>query len=225
NKPDIHIVTLEDPVEYNLEGINQINVNARAGLTFANGLRSILRHDPDIIMVGEIRDQETAEMAIQASLTGHLVFSTLHTNDAPSAVTRLLDMGIEPYLIASSLIGVMAQRLVRLVCAECAEPATWPVSLLQEIGLTETDLVSANFRQGRGCPHCLGTGYYSRSGIFELLFVDEKIRQLITERVSAGVLKKAALESGMKTLRMDGARKVLQGQTTVSEVLRVTQET
>ncbi len=224
NKPEIHIVTLEDPVEYNLEGINQINVNTRAGLTFANGLRSILRHDPDIIMVGEIRDQETAEMAIQASLTGHLVFSTLHTNDAPSAITRLLDMGIEPYLIASSLVGVMAQRLVRLNCPECSQPVNWSSSLLADIGIAEKDLTGADFRQGKGCPRCLGTGYYSRSGIFELLFVDEKIRNLITKEISAGVIKKAALESGMKTLRMDGARKVLKGETTVTEVLRVTQD-
>lgn len=225
NNPNINIMTLEDPVEYNLEGINQINIHPKAGLTFATGLRSILRHDPDIIMVGEIRDMETAEMAIQASLTGHLVFSTLHTNDAASAITRLLDMGIEPYLIASSLIGVMAQRLVRLNCSECSGPVDLPASLLEEIGIYKSETNHVQFRKGAGCDNCLGTGYYGQTGIFEPLFIDETIRDLITDRVSANIIKKKAQEKGLKTLRQDGAEKVKQGFTTVEEILRVTQET
>ncbi|MCM8805046.1 MAG: Flp pilus assembly complex ATPase component TadA, partial [Candidatus Omnitrophica bacterium] len=168
NNPGINIVTLEDPVEYNLEGINQIQVNPKVGLTFANGLRSILRHDPNVIMVGEIRDIETAEMAIQASLTGHLVFSTLHTNDASSAIVRLIDMGIEPYLIASSLIGVMAQRLVRLNCPNCSVSEKPPLQLISEIGLEEKDILDGKFMKGKGCKKCLNEGYYGRTGIFEL---------------------------------------------------------
>ncbi|HDN97768.1 MAG TPA: type II secretion system protein GspE [bacterium] len=224
NKREVNIITLEDPVEYNIEGINQIQINPKAGLTFANGLRSILRHDPDIIMVGEIRDLETAEMAIQASLTGHLVFSTLHTNDSASAITRLLDMGIEPYLIASSLIGVMAQRLVRLNCPECSEPVEIPPSVIQEI-IPSGKIEDANFMEGKGCEKCLYTGYYGRTGIFELLVIDENIRKLIMERASSNVIKNYAIEKkGLKTLRMDGIEKAKRGLTTISEVLRVTQE-
>ena len=197
NTSEKNIVTIEDPVEYHLNGVRQIQINAKVDLTFANGLRSILRQDPDIIMVGEIRDLETAEIAIQAALTGHLVFATLHTNDAPGAVTRLLDMGIEPFLIASSLIGVIAQRLVRLVCKEC---------------------------QGKGCKACHNIGYKGRSGIYEFMFFDEDIRQLIAKKASGDDIRKAAVKSGMKTLREDGLEKVKEGLTSLEEVLRVTQE-
>ncbi len=224
NNPGINIITLEDPVEYNLEGINQIHVNPKVGLTFANGLRAILRHDPNIIMVGEIRDVETAEMAIQSSLTGHLVFSTLHTNDSASAIVRLIDMGIEPYLIASSLIGVMAQRLVRLNCPYCSQQITPPLELLKELSLEENDLKDANFREGKGCKKCYNEGYYGRTAIFELLVIDDAIRNFILERDSSQKIKNYAIKKGMKTLRMDGAEKVKQGITTISEVLRVTQE-
>jgi general secretion pathway protein E len=224
NNPGINIITLEDPVEYNLEGINQIQVNPKVGLTFANGLRSILRHDPNVIMVGEIRDKETAEMAIQASLTGHLVFSTLHTNDASSAIIRLIDMGIEPYLIASSLIGVMAQRLVRLNCPNCSIPDIPPKELLSEIGIDENDILNSKLMKGKGCRQCLNEGYYGRTGIFELLIIDEEIRNLILKRPSSNDIKKEGLKKGMKTLRMDGIEKVKKGQTTISEVLRVTQD-
>ena len=175
-------------------------------------------------MVGEIRDIETAEMAIQASLTGHLVFSTLHTNDTASAITRLLDMGIEPYLIASSLIGVMAQRLVRLNCPECSEPVKIPESIIKEI-LPSSDISEeTNFMEGKGCNKCLHTGYYGRTGIFELLVIDEKIREFIMERASSNIIKNYAIEKGLKTLRMDGIEKAKRGLTTISEVLRVTQE-
>jgi len=223
NNPGINIITLEDPIEYNLEGINQIQINPKVGLTFANGLRSILRHDPNVIMVGEIRDIETAEMAIQASLTGHLVFSTLHTNDASSAIIRLIDMGIEPYLIASSLIGVMAQRLVRLNCPNCSVEEKPTIELISTIGLEEKDIVSGKFMRGKGCRKCLNEGYYGRTGIFELLVIDEEIRELILKRASISDIKKLGLKKGMKTLRMDGIEKVKNGLTTIQEVLRVTQ--
>lgn len=224
NNPGINIITLEDPVEYNLEGINQIQINPKVGLTFANGLRSILRHDPNVIMVGEIRDLETAEMAIQASLTGHLVFSTLHTNDASSAIVRLIDMGIEPYLIASSLIGVMAQRLIRLNCPYCSIEEKPPLELLLQLGLNEKDISQGRFLKGVGCKKCLNDGYYGRTGIFELLVIDDEIRELILKRASSSDIKKAGLRKGMKTLRMDGIEKVKRGLTTISEILRVTQE-
>jgi len=224
NNPGINIITLEDPVEYNIEGINQIQVNPRVGLTFANGLRSILRHDPNIIMVGEIRDRETAEMAIQASLTGHLVFSTLHTNDSTSAIVRLIDMGIEPYLIASSLVGVMAQRLVRLNCPQCSELTPPPLKELSKIFPEGEDLSGIKYRSGKGCELCFNEGYYGRKGIFELFVIDEEIRNMISEKISAAEIKKVALKKGLVTLRMDGAAKIKDGLTTVSEVLRVTQE-
>ncbi len=225
NNPGINIITLEDPVEYNLEGINQIQINPKVGLTFANGLRSILRHDPNVIMVGEIRDIETAEMAIQASLTGHLVFSTLHTNDAPSAIIRLIDMGIEPYLIASSLIGVMAQRLVRLNCPNCSVYEKPPSDLLSELKIEDEAFLENKFMRGQGCEKCLYEGYYGRTGIFELLVIDDEIRELILKRVSSTDIKKIGIKKGMKTLRMDGIEKVKKGLTTISEVLRVTQDT
>ncbi len=213
-----NIITIEDPVEYHLKGIGQINVNPKVGLKFASGLRSILRQDPDIIMVGEIRDYETAEIAIQASLTGHLVLSTLHTNDAPSAITRLIDMGVEPFLAASSLAGVLAQRLVRLICPHCKE-AHAPTR-------AEQSYFSSAPRQlwvGRGCERCKHTGYLGRVGLFELLVVDGDIREMITEKKSAASIKAAGASRGMKTLRADGLDKAAAGLTTIEEVLRVTQ--
>jgi len=226
NAPDINILTVEDPIEFQIKGIGQMAVNPKINLTFASGLRAYLRQDPDVILVGEIRDVETADIAIQASLTGHLVLSTLHTNDAAGAVTRLVDMGVEPFLVGSSLIGVMAQRLVRRVCPHCREQYTPTQQQLAEIGLGPSALNDGQvFRPHRGgCEECLGTGYRGRTGIYELLQVDESMRQLIVTTPTAGAVKRKALERGMRTLRDDGARKVLQGITTMEEVLRVTQE-
>lgn len=224
NSPDKNIITVEDPIEYQLEGISQIQVRPRIGLTFASGLRSIVRQDPDIIMVGEIRDLETAEIAIHASLTGHLVFSTLHTNDAPGAITRMLEMGIEPYLISSSVIAIIAQRLVRLICPRCKESYLPEEESLREIGLNSEQLAEGKLYRGRGCSHCLNTGYRGRTGIYELLTMNEKIRELVLSRTEANTIRKRAVEDGMITLRQDGAHKVLKGLTTIEEVLRVTQE-
>jgi general secretion pathway protein E len=226
NSPEVNIITVEDPIEYQLNGIGQIQVNPRIDLTFANGLRSILRQDPDIIMVGEIRDRETAEIAIQASLTGHLVFSTLHTNDAASAVTRLLDMGVEPFLISSSVLAMMAQRLVRLLCPACRTPVTPSAATLQELGLTPQACQEhgGQFYRANGCDACHDTGYRGRTGIYELLVMDESVRTLVMQQANANTIKAAALQRGMRTLLHDGARKVLQGRTTPEEVLRVTQE-
>lgn len=221
-----NIITVEDPVEYQLKGIGQIHVNPKIGLTFASGLRSILRQDPDIIMVGEIRDVETAEIAIQASLTGHLVLSTLHTNDAPSAIIRLIDMGVEPFLVASSLVGVLAQRLVRVICPDCKqayEPSEVERSYFDEAALPKNTGPLMLYR-GAGCDKCGGKGYLGRIGIFELLQVDDATRLLITERPDAQKLKSAAVARGMQSLRSDGFEKVLQGITTIEEVLRVTQK-
>lgn len=216
------IITIEDPIEYQLNGVNQIQVSRKAGLTFAGGLRSILRHDPDVVLVGEIRDVETAEIAIQASLTGHLVFSTLHTNDAPSALTRLVDMGIEPYLVASSLEAIFAQRLVRVICEECAEPiASDEVRRLKkEYGDALPDTMYA----GKGCRRCLGKGYRGRIGIFELMAVTDEIRSLILESVSAPGLRRVAMREGMTSLREDGFRHLREGRTTIQEILRVTKD-
>ena len=222
NSPDKKIITIEDPVEYQLFGVNQIHVKPAIGLTFASGLRSIVRQDPDVIMVGEIRDAETAEIAIQSALTGHLVFSTLHTNDAAGAVARLLEMGVESYLLASSLLGVLAQRLVRRVCRKCMQPAEMPPELWREIGGREGDPARAII--GRGCEECAHTGYRGRAGIYELLPVTDQIKALILERASAGIIKEAAVQQGMRTLRDDGWRSVRSGTTTVAEVVRVTQE-
>jgi general secretion pathway protein E len=222
NSPDKKIITIEDPVEYQLMGVNQIHVKPAIGLTFANGLRSIVRQDPDVIMVGEIRDAETAEIAIQAALTGHLVFSTLHTNDAAGAVSRLLEMGVESYLLASSLLGVLAQRLVRRVCRKCMQPAEMPPELWREIGGRDGDATRAVI--GPGCDECAQTGYRGRAGIFEFLPVTDQIKKLILERASAGLVKEAAVKQGMRTLREDGWRTVREGMTTVAEVVRVTQE-
>jgi general secretion pathway protein E len=221
NNPERNIMTVEDPVEYQIPGINQVQVNSKIGLTFASSLRAFLRQNPDVIMVGEIRDKETAEIAINASLTGHLVLSTLHTNDAPGAVTRLADMGVEPFLVASSLLGVVAQRLIRRVCTKCREEYTPSEYQLQEMGMKEPPQ-GAIFYRAKGCPSCANSGYSGRTVIHELLVVDDYIKSLIVKNVDAGVLKKAALERGMITLREDGIAKVLQGVTTIDELFRAT---
>jgi general secretion pathway protein E len=227
NRPDLNIMTIEDPVEYQLQGISQTPVNPKIELTFANGLRSFLRQDPDVIMVGEIRDLETAEIAIQASLTGHLVFSTVHTNDAAGAVTRLVDMGVEPFLVASSLMGVLAQRLVRTLCKHCREAYLPTVEELREIGLNQDRVRDASggmLYRPTGCHECNSTGYRGRLGIYEMMMVDDDIRQLILKNVDSGTIKKQAVAKGMSTLMDDGALKVLRGVTSIAEVLSVTQE-
>lgn len=222
NSPDLNILTIEDPVEYQLKGIGQVQVNSKIGLTFAGGLRSFLRQDPDVIMVGEIRDKETAEIAVQASLTGHLVMSTVHTNDAPGAVTRLVDMGVEPFLVASSLIGVLAQRLVRTICPKCPEDYEPTPEELRGIGIDPSKVKT--LKRGRGCSHCQGSGYRGRLGIYELMLIDDEVRKLILKNVDSGTLKAKAREKGMRTLLEDGADKVMAGITTCEEVSRVTQE-
>lgn len=219
---EINIMTVEDPVEYNLHGIAQIAVRHQIDLNFARALRHILRQDPDVVMIGEIRDPETAEIAIQASLTGHLVVSTLHTNDAPSAITRLVDMGIEPYLISSSLVGVLAQRLVRTICPACKVIDSPSLAELQELGLSPEDLAETPIYRGKGCKACFDTGYKGRHGIYELLSIDQAIRQQMVKSPDASILRQMAMERGMLTLRMTGTMLVLQGITTVAEVLRVT---
>ncbi len=226
NTPDKKIITIEDPVEYQLEGINQIQVNPAIGLTFANGLRSIVRQDPDIIMVGEIRDIETAEIAVQAALTGHLVFSTLHTNDAASAITRLIDMGVEDYLVASSVIGILAQRLVRKLCVYCKKKVSvsdYMRKVFEEYKMGDI-LANAKIYSAKGCPECDYTGYKSRIGIFELLVVDDDIRALISKGIDSETIKREAVSKGMKTLMEDGLNKVVAGITTLEEVLRVAQK-
>jgi len=224
NSAEKNVITIEDPIEYQLTGISQIQVANKKGMTFATSLRHVLRQDPDVIMVGEVRDVETARMAIQSSLTGHLVFSTLHTNDSAGAVSRLLDLGVEPYLVSSSLIAIMAQRLVRRVCPDCREPSTPTAHELDQLGLgTPEKNKDARFYVGKGCEKCFQTGYRGRTGIYELMLVTDEIQELIYQRATAGSIKKLALQSGMQTLRMDGARKALAGITTVAEVLRVTQ--
>jgi general secretion pathway protein E len=217
-----NVMTVEDPIEYQLEGISQMQVSGKKGMTFVNSLRHILRQDPDVIMVGEVRDRETAGMAIQSSLTGHLVFSTLHTNDAAGAISRLLDFGVEPYLVSSSLLCVLAQRLVRRICPDCKQAYEPPPHELRELGIGEVSK-DVKFYTGAGCGKCFETGYRGRTGIYELMVITEEIRELVYERQTAGAVKKKALEQGMQTLRMDGARKVLAGTTTIAEVLRVTQ--
>ncbi len=217
------IITVEEPVEYELKGINQIAVRSDIGLTFAVGLRHILRQDPNVIMVGEIRDLETAEIAIRAALTGHLVFSTLHTNDAPSAFTRLIDMGIEPFLVASSVEAVMAQRLVRTICTKCLTEQTVEPGYLRKIGFPEDEIATAKFWRGAGCESCRQLGYQGRLGIYELLLVTEALRPLIMNRAPASTLAQKAIEGGMRTLRIDGWNKVRAKLTTIEEVLRVTQ--
>jgi len=225
NCEERNILTVEDPIEYQLPGVGQMQIKPKINLTFANCLRHILRQDPDVIMIGEIRDVETAEIAIQASLTGHLVLSTLHTNDSASAVTRLIDMGIEPYLISSSVVAVMAQRLLRVICPECKRPYTpdeQVISLWPENETTSE--IKGQLYKGPGCDNCLDTGYLGRTGIFELLVIDDDIKELISKRRGSHIIKKAAIEKGMSTLREDGLRKALAGETTLEEVCRVTQD-
>ncbi|RJQ40368.1 MAG: type IV-A pilus assembly ATPase PilB, partial [Nitrospiraceae bacterium] len=223
NKPNINIMTAEDPIEYNFLGINQVQMKEEIGLTFASALRSFLRQSPDIILVGEIRDFETAEIAVKAALTGHLVLSTLHTNDAPSSVSRLMNMGIEPFLVSSSVILIMAQRLARKICKECdKEDEKIPVSALISLGFSEEDAKTVKCYRGKGCPVCNNSGYKGRIALYEIMIVNEEIRKLILEGASALELKKAAIRGGMKTLRMSGLTKVKEGVTTVEEVLRVT---
>ena len=230
DRTEKNIMTLEDPVEYELPGISQSQVNPKAGLTFATGLRSMVRQDPDIIFIGEIRDKETAEIAIHASLTGHLVFSTIHTNDAASATTRLIDMGVEPFLVATSLIGVLAQRLVRTLCTACKAPYQPSRELLAQLGLPGTGLpgLAADSKgtlfKEVGCPACRQTGYQGRIGLFELLVPTERIRELITQKVPAGVVREEAVRGGLVTLQQDGIAKVARGMTSVAEILRVTGE-
>jgi general secretion pathway protein E len=240
NSPDKNILTVEDPVEYQLEGISQTQINPKIDLTFASGLRSFLRHDPDVIMVGEIRDRETAEIAITASLTGHLVFSTVHTNDAAGAITRLVDMGIEPFLVASSLVGLLAQRLVRRPCSECARPVRPSESLVLELGLDPKQFYAGAYKfpdvkgmrnlppgtmlEAVGCSACRQEGYRGRTAIYELLLITSPIRRLCLDKADAGTIRAAALEAGMVSLRFDGARKVVQGMTTAEEVMLTTAE-
>ncbi len=222
NTVEKNIITIEDPVEYKLKGIRQIQVNPKVDLTFANGLRSILRQDPDIMMVGEIRDYESVEIAIHAALTGHLVFSTLHTNDAPGAITRLIDLGAEAFLVSSSVIGVLAQRLVRTICPNCKEKYLPAKETLRDIGLSEEEKIE--FYKGKGCPKCMNSGYKGRIGIFELMVMDDEIYNLTTAKAPREEIKRQAVASGMITLKDDGIRKIREGLTTVEEVLRVTQE-
>jgi general secretion pathway protein E len=241
NAPDLNILTIEDPVEYQLDGISQTAVNEKIDLTFANGLRSFLRHDPDVIMVGEIRDRETSEIAIQASLTGHLVLSTIHTNDAAGAITRLVDLGVQPFLVASSLMALLAQRLVRRVCMECREPYKPGDEDLASIGIDPAQFATGKARRVKfkgvetgpppgmlyraregGCSACLGAGYKGRTAIYELLIIDEKVRQLTIRNADAQTVKSHAMSAGMRTLREDGAQKVLAGMTTSAEVLMIT---
>ena len=223
NGPDKNIITIEDPVEITQEGVGQIEVNPKIQLSFATGLRAILRQDPNVVLVGEIRDKETAEIAIQASLTGHLVLSTLHTNDAASALTRLVDMGVEPFLVGSSLVAVLAQRLVRILCLECREAYTTTDEELKEIGIKPPGRPVTLYRAA-GCPACSHTGYRGRLGIFELMTIDDEIRALVSQNVDSKSIKAAAMRKGMGTLRADGARKVLAGTTSVAEVIRATEE-
>ena len=220
NTPDKKIITIEDPVEYQMRGINQIHVKAQIGLNFADGLRSIVRQDPDVIMIGEIRDPETADIAIQAALTGHLVFSTVHTNDAAGAITRLLDMGVENFLISSALIGILAQRLVRVICPNCKEEAPLTPTLKTEMGLLHKENIKVY--HGKGCKACSQTGFKGRCGIYELLVIDDSIRELILKKTTAQIICDQARKMGMRTLREDGWDKVVQGITTVEEILRVT---
>jgi type II secretory ATPase GspE/PulE/Tfp pilus assembly ATPase PilB-like protein len=222
NNADLKIVTIEDPVEYQLKGINQIQVNTKAGLTFGAGLRAILRHDPDVCLIGEIRDKETAQIAIEASLTGHLVFSTLHTNDAPGATTRLIDMGVEPYLVASSVEMVAAQRLVRLICKHCKEPM--PEAEMQRLARDLGEEIPEQLYRGRGCRNCQNTGFRGRQGVFEMMPVTDEVRSLILTRSSSRDIRKIAVQQGMKSLREDGWRLAGEGRTTVEEVIRMTKD-
>jgi general secretion pathway protein E len=241
NRPNLNILTAEDPVEYQLEGITQVQVNPKIDLTFATALRSFLRHDPDVVLVGEIRDLETAEIAIQASLTGHLVFSTIHTNDSAGGITRLVDMGVQPFLVASSVVGLLAQRLVRKVCPECREPHKPTPADLSQVNIDPNAFFAGKMRvqklkvadrppppgmvyRAKGCARCQQTGYRGRCGIYELLLLDDEIRQLALKNTESNTIKRAAVQKGMRTLRDDGAQKVMAGVTTIEEVMMVTTE-
>jgi type IV pilus assembly protein PilB len=222
NQPDVNIMTAEDPVEYNLEGINQVAIKEEIHLTFAATLRSFLRQDPNIIMVGEIRDLDTASIATKAALTGHLVLSTLHTNDAPSAVNRMIDMGVAPFLVASSTNLMMAQRLVRRICARCKQEVEYHKEIIAELGLTEEEVESTTFYKGQGCIHCNNTGYKGRTGVYEVLPVSPAIRNLILDRAPTNEIKRVGVEEGMVTLRRDGLNKLMMGLTSAEEVLKET---
>ncbi|MBF0224443.1 MAG: type II secretion system ATPase GspE [Desulfobacterales bacterium] len=222
NSPDINIITIEDPVEYQIKGISQIQVNSKINLTFARGLRSIVRQDPDVILIGEIRDRETAEIAVQSALTGHLVFSTLHTNDSASAITRIVDIGIEPFLISSSVIAVVAQRLVRVLCNNCKEQYTPDDAALDSIGITPDMYKNPTICRSKGCDFCINTGYKGRIGIFEVMVLDSHLKTVILKTYDSFRIKSEAMRANMITLRQDGVNKVLQGATTIEEVLRVT---
>jgi type II secretory ATPase GspE/PulE/Tfp pilus assembly ATPase PilB-like protein len=226
NKPDTKIITVEDPIEYELIGVTQLQVNAKIGLTFASALRNLLRHDPDIMMVGEVRDLETAELAIRTALTGHLVFSTLHTNDAPSGITRLVDMGLEPYLVASSVQAFIAQRLVRTICPDCKTKVALKDVMKDKAPTRESfeKIEKPEFiYKGKGCETCKFTGYRGRIAIYEILLIDEAIRQAIIDKVSSTQIKKKAIEAGMRTLLQEGWAKIAAGLTTPEEVMRVTE--
>jgi type IV pilus assembly protein PilB len=222
NTPEVNIMTAEDPVEYNLDGINQVNVNEAVELTFAAALRSFLRQDPNIVMVGEMRDKETASIAVKAALTGHLVFSTLHTNDAPSTLTRLVDMGIEPFLVSSSTNLIMAQRLVRRICTKCKEPVEITPEVFVELQLDPALAQGVTFYRGHGCYDCNNTGYRGRQGVYEVMWISGSIRELILNRASARDIKQVAVREGMLTLRMDALEKLKRGITSVEEVLKET---
>lgn len=222
NRPDINIITIEDPVEYQLKGIGQIQVNRKIDLTFARGLRSIVRQDPDVILIGEIRDRETADIAVQSALTGHLVFSTLHTNDSASAITRLVDIGIEPFLITSAVKAVIAQRLVRILCDKCKKESEPDSNLHRILGINEEDLKGRTIYRANGCQDCFGTGYMGRRAIFEIMVIGDDLKHIMLQTYDSNKIKAVALKNGMLTLRMDGVQKILKGMTTVEEVLRVT---
>jgi general secretion pathway protein E/type IV pilus assembly protein PilB len=222
NRPDRKLITVEDPVEYQMAGINQVQVNADIGMTFPAALRSMLRQAPNIIMVGEIRDPDTANIAINAALTGHLVFSTLHTNDAPGAVARLVDIGVQPFLVASAVRGMLAQRLVRRICPKCRRPAELLPSDMRSLGVDASQVAAASVSKGAGCDSCRNSGYKGRAGIFEIFIVDDDVRHMINDHATTLQLRKRAREMGMRTMREDGIRKVLAGMTTAEEVISVT---
>ncbi len=223
HKPDINIITVEDPIEYQIKGISQIQVNPKIDLTFARGLRSIVRQDPDVILIGEIRDRETAEIAVQSALTGHLVFSTLHTNDSASAITRLVDIGVEPFLISSSVISVMAQRLARVLCSDCKKPYSPDELALRSIGITPDQLKNSHICRAAGCENCFNTGYKGRAGIFEIMIMEDNLKSLILKTYDSNIIKKEAIKRNMGSLRQDGVKKILTGTTTIEEIIRVTQ--
>ncbi|MDX9755873.1 MAG: GspE/PulE family protein, partial [bacterium] len=220
--PMLKMITTENPVEYQMNGVVQVNINQSVGLTFARCLRAILRQDPDIIMVGEIRDLETAQMAIESALTGHLVMSTMHTNDAPGTLTRLIDMDVEPFLITSAVIGIVAQRLIRLICNECKEPHQPDPALIREMGFSPEEVSNITFFHGRGCPECNYTGYKGRTGIYELLTLSETVKEMVLAREATSRIFHQARKEGMRTLREDGWEKVIQGITTLEEILQST---